>query len=298
MITTHAPQRPRAARSVVHIPAAERRHVHFGRCLRDQRLCRLPRRVERGTRTGRLRAGARSADRRGHCRRKAVTRRATPKPRSTLDTAAHETVEAITDPEGVGWMDPNGLEVGDKCENGPQEGTPLGFAANGSPYNQVINGHQYLIQGMWSNAGNGCVQSAAPSSASSSLAIVRMKQFSSVRQRQHRHPQTRGAGRGGARAHRLPDRGRHGPHRRRRRLGRVAAGTGLRGRSRRWRRSRRDPGRLWRPRSEAGSDRDRRWGRPIHRGGLDRLVRPRHRVRGRHSRDRGWPVLADGRAAA
>ena len=32
----------------------------------------------------------------------------------------------MTDPEGVGWLDPNGYEVGDKCVYGPQLGTPLG----------------------------------------------------------------------------------------------------------------------------------------------------------------------------
>ena len=63
-----------------------------------------------------------------------------------LDTAAHETMESMTDPEGTGWVDPNGYEVGDKCEFGPQHGTPLGFATDGSPYDQVINGHQYLLQ--------------------------------------------------------------------------------------------------------------------------------------------------------
>ena len=52
----------------------------------------------------------------------------------TIDTAAHEAVEAITDPVGTGWMDPNGLETADKCENGPQQGTPLGYASDGSPY--------------------------------------------------------------------------------------------------------------------------------------------------------------------
>ena len=46
----------------------------------------------------------------------------------TADIAGHETVEAMTDPEGVGYMDPNGFEVADKCEFGPQHGTPLGFA--------------------------------------------------------------------------------------------------------------------------------------------------------------------------
>ena len=73
----------------------------------------------------------------------------------------HETVEAMTDPEGVGWMDPNGFEVADKCEFGPQHGTPLGFATDGSPYNQVINGQEYLTQEMWSNDDDGCVQGDA-----------------------------------------------------------------------------------------------------------------------------------------
>jgi hypothetical protein len=64
-----------------------------------------------------------------------------PDAEATIDTVAHETVEAITDPEGTGWMDPNGFEVGDKCEIGPQIGNPLGYAANGSPFDQLIGGH-------------------------------------------------------------------------------------------------------------------------------------------------------------
>ncbi len=103
-----------------------------------------------------------------------------PEAEATIDTAGHETAETITDPEGVGWMDPNGLEVADKCETGPQSGSPLGFAADGSPYNQVINGHQYLIQALWSNAAGGCVQHAGPGPSSAPLATVRMRQFSSV----------------------------------------------------------------------------------------------------------------------
>jgi hypothetical protein len=37
-----------------------------------------------------------------------------------IDIAAHEIVEAMTDPTGVGWMDPNGFEVADKCDSGPR----------------------------------------------------------------------------------------------------------------------------------------------------------------------------------
>src|SRR4029077_6332931 len=57
-----------------------------------------------------------------------------------IDIVAHEVNEAMSDPEGVGYMDPNGFEIGDKCEFGPQFGTPLGFAPDGSPFNQVVNG--------------------------------------------------------------------------------------------------------------------------------------------------------------
>jgi hypothetical protein len=101
-----------------------------------------------------------------------------PEAEATIDTTAHETVEAITDPVGVGWMDPNGFEVGDKCENGSQPGTPLGFAANGSPYNQLINGRQYFFQTMWSNTVSGCVQSSTSTQSALPLASVNLTQFS------------------------------------------------------------------------------------------------------------------------
>lgn len=96
-----------------------------------------------------------------------------------IGAAAHETVEAMTDPEGNGWMDPNGNEVADKCELGPQVGTPLGYAPDGSPYNQLIAGDQWLIQGMWSNAAAGCVQSSAASTSVLPLPRVHFGQFSS-----------------------------------------------------------------------------------------------------------------------
>jgi len=98
----------------------------------------------------------------------------------TLDVAVHETVEAMTDPEGLGWMDPNGFEVADKCEFGPQWGTPLGFAPDSSPFNQVINGHQYLFQQMWSNDDNACVQRTSLTSNPLPLPQVNFTQFSPV----------------------------------------------------------------------------------------------------------------------
>jgi hypothetical protein len=101
-----------------------------------------------------------------------------PEAESTIDTAAHETIEAMTDPEGDGWMDPNGNEVADKCENGLQEGTPLGFAADGSPYDQLINGDQWLFQEMWSDVKQGCVQSSTATSDGLPLPSVHLTQFS------------------------------------------------------------------------------------------------------------------------
>jgi len=102
----------------------------------------------------------------------------------TVDTVAHEVNEAMTDPTGVGWMDPNGYEVGDKCEFGSQIGTPLGFADDGSPYNQVINGHEYLTQEIWSNDGGqgnpnqNCVQGTTSTGTELPLPQVNLTQFS------------------------------------------------------------------------------------------------------------------------
>jgi hypothetical protein len=103
-----------------------------------------------------------------------------PDAESTIDTLAHETVEAITDPVGTGWVDPDGSEVADKCESGPQVGTPLGYAANGSPYDQVINGHEYLIQEMWSNDDGGCVQRTTQTASPLPLPQIDLTQYGST----------------------------------------------------------------------------------------------------------------------
>jgi hypothetical protein len=101
-----------------------------------------------------------------------------PEAETTLDTVGHEAAEAITNPDGDGWMDPNGFEVADKCEIGPQAGTPLGYAPDGSPYNQLLNGHEYLIQTIWSNADSGCQQSSAATKSALPLPTVSLRQFS------------------------------------------------------------------------------------------------------------------------
>lgn len=95
----------------------------------------------------------------------------------TLDIAAHETNEAMTDPEGTGWMDPDGYEVGDKCEFGPQHGSPLGFE-RGSPYDQIIEGEKYLLQEIWSNDDHGCVQATTEEGNPLPLPQVNLTQFS------------------------------------------------------------------------------------------------------------------------
>jgi hypothetical protein len=50
-----------------------------------------------------------------------------------VDIAAHETNEAMSDPQATGYMNPNGWEIGDMCEFGPQNGTPLGSPQTGRP---------------------------------------------------------------------------------------------------------------------------------------------------------------------
>ncbi len=72
---------------------------------------------------------------------------------------SHEHNESITDPEpNNAWTDIGGSggEVGDKCEG--SMGTTLGKAADGAPYNQVIDGHFYWYQEEWSNQGSQCLQ--------------------------------------------------------------------------------------------------------------------------------------------
>jgi hypothetical protein len=101
-----------------------------------------------------------------------------PEAEETIDTVAHEAIEAVTNPVGNAWMDPNGFEVADKCENGPQQGTPIGYAPDGAPYNQLIDGHAYLIQDVWSNSRGGCVQSSSTVASTPALHTITLRQFS------------------------------------------------------------------------------------------------------------------------
>jgi hypothetical protein len=74
---------------------------------------------------------------------------------------SHEHMESVTDPiPNDAWTNgagaDQGEEVGDQCNR--VRGNPLGTAPDGSPYNQVINGHFYWYQEEWSNYTHSCVQ--------------------------------------------------------------------------------------------------------------------------------------------
>ncbi len=75
---------------------------------------------------------------------------------STINVTSHEANETITDYLGNAWFDRRGYEIGDKCAW--NFGNPLGSDGYGE-YNQVIAGHDYYLQGEWSNHHSGCVWS-------------------------------------------------------------------------------------------------------------------------------------------
>jgi Phosphate-induced protein 1 conserved region len=70
---------------------------------------------------------------------------------------AHESEEAISDPDLNAWYDVRGNENADKCA---WKFGPVSTAANGSAYNQTFaNGSKWLLQMNWANAnGGGCEQ--------------------------------------------------------------------------------------------------------------------------------------------
>jgi hypothetical protein len=74
---------------------------------------------------------------------------------STLNVTSHEANESITDYLGNAWYDNAGYENGDKCAW--KFGTASGPA--GAQYNQTINGHNYYLQGEYSNQDRGCIWS-------------------------------------------------------------------------------------------------------------------------------------------
>ena len=68
---------------------------------------------------------------------------------ATINVTSHEHRESINDPLGNAWYDRRGYEGSDKCAW--NFGTVAADRAN-----QTINGHRYILQQEWSNAGSGC----------------------------------------------------------------------------------------------------------------------------------------------
>ena len=69
---------------------------------------------------------------------------------------AHETEEAITDPDLNAWFDSSGQEDADKCNF---RFGPMSTASNGSKFNQTLAGRHWLIQMEWENSrGGGCAR--------------------------------------------------------------------------------------------------------------------------------------------
>jgi PKD domain len=87
----------------------------------------------------------------------------------TLDSEMHEIVESATDPmPGSGYVDENGREIADKCVYPAVDtfpaifGTVLGGSISaGTAFNELIGGHGYYTQAIWSNTG-GCVARIGP----------------------------------------------------------------------------------------------------------------------------------------
>jgi hypothetical protein len=91
-----------------------------------------------------------------------------------VSTFSHELAEAITDPldsaNSYAWFDGKGNEIADMCDE--NYGGALGSTSSSNPgqseYNQVINGHKYYVQELFSNLayhksglGKGCALSEA-----------------------------------------------------------------------------------------------------------------------------------------
>ena len=86
---------------------------------------------------------------------------------SEISILSGELIDTITDPMANAWLDSGMHEIADECAS--TFGTPLGSTNAASPgtseYNQVINGDNYYVQEMFSNAdyatgpNRGCVQS-------------------------------------------------------------------------------------------------------------------------------------------
>jgi hypothetical protein len=84
---------------------------------------------------------------------------------NAINAEAHELAEAVTDPfNGSGWSDlaadqtNDGGEVGDKCEHDfPGRGSALPDGGD-----LTLNGHDYILQSLWSDLDGACVLGRTP----------------------------------------------------------------------------------------------------------------------------------------
>ena len=81
-------------------------------------------------------------------------------------------------PGGPGLDGPQRLRGRRQVRGRPPAGDPARFAADGSPFNQVVDGHRCLFQEMWSNDDNACVQRTSLTSNPLPLPQVNFTQFS------------------------------------------------------------------------------------------------------------------------
>jgi hypothetical protein len=86
----------------------------------------------------------------------------------TLNLQIHEMTESATDPTGYGYLDGEGNEIADKCVYPKVSSIPALFGAplggslgEGTAFNQLIDGHPYYTQEVWSNS-MGCVARIGP----------------------------------------------------------------------------------------------------------------------------------------
>jgi hypothetical protein len=71
---------------------------------------------------------------------------------SAVALTSKELFAAVSDPEGDGWSDASGAEIGDKCD-----WTYGTVQSNGS--NLTLGGHAYIVPEEWSNSDQSCILS-------------------------------------------------------------------------------------------------------------------------------------------
>ena len=137
-----------------------------------------------------LRPGSRSAGRDSR-RPPAPILRATPRPsqRSTR-WPTRPRRRSPTRSGRPGWI-PTAWRPATSASSAPSRAPRSATRPTARPYNQVINGHQYLLQDMWSNAASGCVQASTATGSPLPLHTISLHQYSSVDQRKPRRGQTR-----------------------------------------------------------------------------------------------------------